>query len=279
MSQTTVAPWVRCKTVFISDVHLGFKDCRADYLLDFLESVECETLFLIGDIIDLWSMKNSFHWPSSHYAVIRAIFRKAQGNTRVVYVPGNHDETVREFVGHSFGPIEIVEEEIHITEAGKKLLIFHGDLLDAHIRFGKLKTLLGDLAYDFLLFANRWTNWIRQRCGFNYWSLASFVKTRIHKARAAINQFELAAIEEARRRGLDGVVCGHIHHADIRNENGILYCNDGDWVESCTALLEDERGHLEIVHWSEQQRPIKTIDASNDELPDVPSLVLKALVR
>lgn len=276
MNQAAITPQLRCKTVFISDVHLGFKDCKAEYLLDFLQTVQCETLYLVGDIVDLWAMNNSFHWPASHYAVIRAIFNKAQSGTRVVYVPGNHDETVRDFVGHAFGPIEIEEEAVHVTQAGKKLLIFHGDILDAHIRFGRLDKLMGDLAYDFLLFANRWTNFIRRRFGYCYWSLASYIKNRLHKARSAIETFEEAAIEEARRRGLDGVVCGHIHQAEIRVLDETLYCNDGDWVESCTALLEDDHGHLEIVHWSERQRAVKSMLASNDVMVDTQGLVLSA---
>lgn len=254
------------RTVWLSDVHLGYKDCRAEYLLDFLSRVECKTLYLLGDIVDLWALSRQLHWPPSHYDVLRAIMQKAQNGTRVVYIPGNHDETLRDYVGQCFGDVEIAYEAVHETADGRRLLLFHGDCLDTHIQLGPVSRLLGDSAYDFLLFLNRWTNRIRRRFGLCYWSLASYLKNRVKNARAAIELYEHAAIQEARRRGLDGVVCGHIHQAEMRLEEGLLYCNDGDWVESCTALVEDIRGHLEILHWSEVRQSVKRWQCCNSEV-------------
>jgi UDP-2,3-diacylglucosamine pyrophosphatase LpxH len=258
----------RLCSVWISDVHLGSRDCRADYLLDFLRRVECETLYLLGDVVDFWAMKRQFLWPSSHYEVLRLIMQKARNGTRVVYLPGNHDEVVREFVGHAFGPVEIVDELVHTTVDGRRLLLFHGDVLDMHVQLDRLSRYLGDAAYDLLMWLHRWTNRARGVLGLPYWSLASYLKTRNGKAVKAIRAFEDAALAEARRRGLDGVVCGHIHHAEITERDGLLYCNDGDWVESCTALVEGLDGGLRILHWSDLCHPLKQqLQASNDAEP------------
>lgn len=265
MPQSIVVPKVKCRTVWLSDIHLGFKDCKADYLLDFLQSVECETLYLLGDIVDLWSLKKTFFWPPGHYEVIKLLFQKAKTGTRVIYIPGNHDEALRDYVGHDFGPIETLNEAIHITADGKRMLLFHGDCMDAHIRFSHFTKLIGDTAYNFLLFINRWANFVRRAFGFPYWSLASYLKNRVKNARQAIEIFENAVANEAKRRGLDGVICGHIHQAEIRDIDGILYCNDGDWIESCTALVEDELGQLELLHWSDKKRIIRSASAANDE--------------
>lgn len=242
------------RTVWLSDIHLGSKDCRADYLLDFLRRVECETLYLVGDIIDFWALKRQFLWPTSHYEVLRMIMQKARNGTRVVYLPGNHDEVAREFVGHNFGPVEIVDELIHTTADGRRLLLFHGDVLDMHVQLDGISRLFGDVAYDALMYLHRWTNRGRRLLGRPYWSLASWLKQRNGRAVKAIRAFEVAAAAEARRRGLDGVVCGHIHHARIDEIDGVLYCNDGDWVESCTALVEHRDGNLDILHWSDASR-------------------------
>lgn len=253
-------PKLKRKSVWISDVHLGFKDCKAEYLLDFLSQLECESLYLVGDIVDLWALKKRPFWPSSHYEVIKTIYQKAITGTKVIYIPGNHDIPMRDFDGELFGPIEIAYERIHTTADGKRLLMFHGDILDTSIRLSWLNRIIGDVAYDFLLFLNRWANFFRKSFGFSYWSLAYYLKNRVKGAQQAITDFENAAIYEARRRGLDGVICGHIHQAEILQRDGILYCNDGDWVESCTALTEDENGKLEILHWSEQQQAVKTLE-------------------
>jgi len=256
MSATILSSRLSLRTVWLSDIHLGSKDCRAQYLLDFLQRVECETLYLLGDIVDFWALKRQFIWPAAHYEVLRLIMHKAKHGTRVIYVPGNHDEVMREFVGNHFGPIEIRRETSHITAQGKQLLLFHGDALDAHVHMhiDAFSRVIGDSAYDFLMWVHRWVNRARRLCGLPYWSLASYVKTRIKNARAAIDAFETAAINEAKRRGLDGVVCGHIHHAQIMQRDGVLYCNDGDWVESCTALVEQPNGRLDILHWADYYR-------------------------
>ena len=266
------------RTIWLSDIHLGFKDCKADYLLNFLKSVDCDTLYLLGDIVDMWSMKKRFIWPSSHYEVLKAIFKKAKKGTRVVYIPGNHDEPMRDYVENMIGPVEVKEEAIHTTAAGKRMLLFHGDILDSQVRFSEFTRIVGDVAYDFLLFINRWTNFFRRRFGFSYWSLAYYLKNKVKNARAAIDIYEQAAAHEAARRGLDGVICGHIHQAEIRVVDDILYCNDGDWIESCTALVEDEKGYLEILHWSDRQKSVKSISADaqhNKKAEEVPPLAAR----
>lgn len=256
------------RTVWLSDVHLGSKDCRAHYLLDFLQRVDCETLYLLGDIVDFWALRRQFIWPAAHYEIMRLIMRKASQGTRVVYVPGNHDEVLREFVGHSFGPIEVLHETSHITADGRHLLLFHGDALDMHVQLDFISRHIGDVAYDFLMWVHRWVNRGRGLFGLRYWSLANYVKTRVKNARAALLAFEDAALAEAKRRGLDGVVCGHIHHPEITLRDGLLYCNDGDWVESCTALVEDHSGALEILHWSDFYQSVKQL--RGDELAPLP---------
>ncbi len=266
MTAALSANRIELRTVWLSDIHLGHKDCRAHYLLDFLRRVECETLYLLGDIVDFWALKRQFIWPAAHYEVLRIIMQKARHGTRVVYVPGNHDEVMREFVGNHFGPVEIRQETTHVTADGKELLLFHGDVLDpfVHMHINKLSRAIGDPAYDFLMWLHRWCNRARKLYGLPYWSLANYVKTRIGGARTAIKAFENAAVQEAKRRGLDGVVCGHIHHADIVRHDDVVYCNDGDWVESCTALVEQGDGSLEILHWSDFYQSVKQLHVIHD---------------
>ncbi len=269
---------IAVRTVWLSDVHLGSKDCRAQYLLDFLQRVDCETLYLLGDIVDFWALRRQFIWPAAHYEILRAIMRKANSGTRVIYVPGNHDEVLREFVGHNFGPIEILHETTHTTADGRRLLLFHGDALDAHVHLhlDAVSRIIGDQAYDFLMWVHRWVNRGRRIIGLPYWSLANYVKTRIKNARAAIAVFENAAVQEAKRRGLDGVICGHIHHPEIAMRDGVLYCNDGDWVESCTALVEKPCGSLEILHWSNFYQSVKQLPVGRDDQLVPLSLALKS---
>jgi UDP-2,3-diacylglucosamine pyrophosphatase LpxH len=257
------------KTIWLSDIHLGFKDCRADYLLDFLNRVDCETIYLVGDVVDLWAMKRSLYWPPSHYEVLRTLFHKANAGTRVVYIPGNHDEPFRDYVGNIFGPIEIRKEAVYTTVKGKRLLMFHGDILDEHMQLRKWESLIGDAAYDLLLFLNRWANFFRRRFGRHYWSLATYIKQRIPNARQVIDVFERAAVKEAERRGLDGVICGHIHQPALKEIDGLLYCNDGDWIENCTLLSESHDGELELLQWTETQQSLDKIGEpkSADVLP------------
>jgi UDP-2,3-diacylglucosamine pyrophosphatase LpxH len=243
---------LRLRSVFISDVHLGFKGCRAGFLLDFLRRVECEQLYLVGDIIDLWSLERTFYWPQQHNDVIRTLLGKAKHGTRVVYVPGNHDRVFRDYDGWVFGNVEVRREAIHLTADGRRLLVMHGDELDSVIRASPFLESLGCRAYSFVLRLNRHVNALRQRLGYPYWSVAAFLKHKVKNAVQYISNFERAVACEARRRGVDGMVCGHIHRAEVSDIDGILYCNDGDWVESCTALVEDAQGRLSLLRWTEE---------------------------
>jgi UDP-2,3-diacylglucosamine pyrophosphatase LpxH len=244
-------PALRLRSVFISDVHLGFKGCRAEFLLDFLRRVECEQIFLVGDIIDLWSLQRSFYWPQAHNDVIRTILGKAKHGTRVTYVPGNHDRAFRDHDGLTLGNVEIRLEAIHETADGRRFLVLHGDEFDSIVRASPLLESLGNRAYAAALRLNRYVNEVRQLFGYPYWSLAAFLKHKVKNAVKYIANFERALAVEARRRGVDGVICGHIHRAEITEIDGILYCNDGDWVESCTTLVEDFAGRLSLLRWTE----------------------------
>ena len=240
---------LRMRTVFISDIHLGFKGCSADLLLDFLHIVEMDTLFLVGDIIDVWSMQKSMFWPQSHNNVLRTILGKAKRGTKVIFVPGNHDEVFREFDGAVFGNLEIHREYIHQGADGRRMLVLHGDEFDSVVKCSPWLAKLGCTLYDMLLAANPYINWIRRKFKLPHWSLSMYLK---HKAKTAvqyIGSFEEAVAQAARKRGVDTVVCGHIHHAEIREIDGIRYCNDGDWVESCTSLVEDMSGQLRLIDW------------------------------
>ena len=245
-------PTIRLRTVFLSDTHLGFKGCRAEFLLDFLRRVECEQIYLVGDIIDVWSLTRSFYWPQAHNDVIRTILGKAKHGTRVVYVPGNHDRPFRDHDGLVLGNVEIRRQAVHCTADGRWLLVLHGDEFDSIVRASPLLESVGSQAYAIALTLNRWLNTLRRALGYPYWSLSAFLKDRVKNAVKYVANFERAIAAEARRRGLDGVVCGHIHRAEIRDIDGITYCNDGDWVESCTALVEDFQGRLSLLRWTEQ---------------------------
>jgi len=239
------------RTVWISDIHLGFRGCSADLLLDFLHTIECETLYLVGDIVDVWNMKRGLFWPQAHNNVIRTILGKAKHGTRVVFVPGNHDEVFRDHVGTHYGNVEILEHAIHETRDGRRLLIVHGDEFDSVVTCHPWLARLGNHAYDWLLASNRWLNLARRRLGMGYWSLAGFLKRKVKNAVSYISGFEEAVARDARRRGVDGVVCGHIHHAEIRDIDGVAYHNCGDWVESNTALVERFDGSIELLRWHE----------------------------
>ena len=240
------------RTVWISDLHLGTPGCQAKALLDFLRDVQCETLYLVGDIIDGWQLRRTWYWPQAHNDVVQKLLRKARKGTRVVFVPGNHDEFARRYVTHTFGGIEVVDDCMHVTADGRRLWITHGDLFDGVIQCAKWLAYVGDAAYEFTLKVNRWFNRARARLGLPYWSLSRYLKHKVKRAVSYIDDFEAAVAREARRRGADGVVCGHIHHAEMRDIDGILYCNDGDWVESLTALVEHQDGRLEIIDRSAQ---------------------------
>jgi UDP-2,3-diacylglucosamine pyrophosphatase LpxH len=248
---------LRVRTVWISDLHLGTPGCQAKALLDFLRDVQCETLYLVGDIIDGWQLRRSWYWPQAHNDVVQKLLRKARKGTRVVFVPGNHDEFARRYVTHTFGGIEVVDDCMHVTADGRMLWVTHGDLFDGVIQCAKWLAYVGDAAYEFTLKVNRWFNRARARLGLPYWSLSRYLKHKVKRAVSYIDDFEAAVAREARRRGADGVVCGHIHHAEMRDIDGTLYCNDGDWVESLTALVEYDDGRLEIIDRSAQAAPVR----------------------
>ena len=240
----------RYRSVWISDLHLGTPGCQAQALLDFLRHVESEHLFLVGDIIDGWQLRRSWYWPQAHNDVIQKLLRKARKGTRVVFIPGNHDEFARRYLGHDLGGIEVVEEFFHETADGRKLWITHGDLFDGVIQCATWLAHVGDSLYGFTLRMNRHLNSLRARLGLPYWSLSKYLKLKVKRAVSYVGDFEAALAREARKRGAHGVVCGHIHHAELRQIDGILYANDGDWVESLTALVEHADGRLELIDWS-----------------------------
>lgn len=246
------APRLRLRTAFISDVHLGFRGCQADYLLDFLNSIDTDRLVLVGDIVDLWALKRSLYWPAAHQEVLRKLIKLSSSGTEVIYVPGNHDEAAREFCGMSFGEIKIHRQLVHETHDGRRLLVLHGDEFDGAVEFSGWLKHFGSFLYDRMVDLARVVHFLRRRLGRPYWSLASWLKHNVPNAMSYILAFEKAAAQEAARRGFDGVVCGHIHRAEMRTVDGILYCNDGDWVEHCTALVEDRNGRLAILRWAEQ---------------------------
>jgi UDP-2,3-diacylglucosamine pyrophosphatase LpxH len=243
-------PIFACRTIWVSDTHLGTSGCKADLLLDFLKSTECETLYLVGDIIDGWQLRKGWYWPTRHSDVVRCVLKKAKHGTRVVYVPGNHDEAFRDYVGLNLGGIELLPETIHETADGRKLLVLHGDEFDGVVRYARWLAFLGDHAYTLLLKLNGVINNVRKWRGLPYWSLSAQIKKRIKNAVQFVFSFEQAVAHAASERGVDGVVCGHIHTAEIRTIGDVTYYNDGDWVESCTALVEHPDGRMEIVEWA-----------------------------
>jgi UDP-2,3-diacylglucosamine pyrophosphatase LpxH len=244
------------RTVFLSDTHLGTRGCRSDFLAHFLGSFDCENLFLVGDIIDGWRLRKSWYWDEMHDEVVRLILRHASQGAAVLYVPGNHDEMFRPWLamGLELGGVHFADEAVHVTRQGKRLLIIHGDQFDSVVRYARFMALLGDNAYVAALSLNRYFNAIRRRLGYPYWSLSQWAKRQVKGAVKAVDRFETALTGEARRRGLDGVVCGHIHHAEMRMIDGTLYLNTGDWVESCTALVEHHDGRLELIDWAAVNR-------------------------
>lgn len=247
----------QCRAVFLSDIHLGSKDCKAEYLIDFLRCVRTEYLFLVGDVVDFWSLKRQSYWPESHQTVMRALNQLSKQGTQVIYIPGNHDETLREFVGASLFNLTLVREYEYTSSSGKRLLLLHGDEFDGNVMIGKFTSWLGDRGYELLLWLNRWGNQIRRIFGFQYLSIASYIKNQVKSANEAVDRFEKAAAHEAKKRGLDGIVCGHIHVPKIREIDGTLYMNDGDWVESCTSLVERMDGSFELLHWSDSQQQLE----------------------
>ncbi|MCX7218989.1 UDP-2,3-diacylglucosamine diphosphatase [Undibacterium parvum] len=257
----------RFRTIWISDLHLGTTGCQATRLLEFLQATESETLYLVGDIIDGWQLKRRWYWDQAHNNVVQLVLKKAKKGTNVIFVPGNHDEAVRQFIDLDFGGIKVRDELIHVTAQGKRMLVLHGDRFDGVIACAKWLAYVGDSLYTMILKFNQVLNTWRARLGLPYWSLSQYLKLKVKNAVSYISSFENALADEARKRGLDGVICGHIHKAEIRDIDGITYCNDGDWVESLSALVEDANGALRLVSWHE-------IVLGEQAIEEMPELVM-----
>ncbi|HZF26751.1 MAG TPA: UDP-2,3-diacylglucosamine diphosphatase [Steroidobacteraceae bacterium] len=252
-------PSLRLRSAFISDIHLGTRGCRADLLLEFLKTVHVDTLYLVGDVVDMWSLKRNVFWPQAHNNVVRALLGMARHGTRVIFVPGNHDEMFRELAGSVFGNLEIHREYLHETADGRRLLVLHGDEFDGVVKCSRWLAQLGTWVYDLLLWLNRQVNGVRRALGFQHWSLVSHLKQMSRNAVQYIANFEQAVAYAAYRRGVDGVVCGHIHRPALTKLNGVWYCNDGDWVESCSAVVEDLNGRLSLWNWVEQRERLTAL--------------------
>jgi UDP-2,3-diacylglucosamine pyrophosphatase LpxH len=257
------------RAIFISDVHLGTRGAQHDALLNFLKVADADIYYLVGDIVDGWRLKESWHWPQAHNDVVQKILRKARKGARVVYVPGNHDEFLRDYYGTHFGGIEVVETAIHEGLDGKKHLVIHGDVFDVVVQHARWLAHLGDWAYDAAIYASRKFNQVRRAMGLPYWSLSGWAKQRVKTAVNYIGAYEEALAAEARKRKVDGVVCGHIHQAALHDQFGIRYMNCGDWVESCTALVETFEGEFQILHWQvemakeeAEERAAQTVQAA-----------------
>ncbi len=240
---------LRYRAIWLSDIHLGTRDAKTEYLYDFLRHTESDYLYLVGDIIDMWKLKSRWYWPRINNDIMRLVMKKARKGTRVIYIPGNHDELLRDFSDHLFGGIEMMEEAVHETADGRRLLVLHGDVFDCVVMNSRWLAELGSWAYDMLLRLNRWYNVVRRRLGFHYWSLSQYLKHKVKEAVSYIGDYEQAVVKAARDKGAHGVICGHIHHATITRYGDMLYANSGDWVESCTALAEREDGELTLIHW------------------------------
>ncbi|WP_133407839.1 UDP-2,3-diacylglucosamine diphosphatase [Parashewanella tropica] len=241
----------RYHALWLSDIHLGCKDCKAEFLLQLLDNVICDKLFLVGDIIDFWALKNRLHWPESHHKVLQKIIAIAQTQTQVVFIPGNHDELLKSYHYFNFCNVEIQPQYLHTTIAGKKLLMLHGDQFDSQVCVSRYYAKLGDHLYDFILFLNRSLHAIRKKFGHSYWSLAGYIKRRVTKAQQAIERYQYAAINHAKAQKVDAIFCGHIHQPELIEQSDIIYGNQGDWIENCTLLVETEAGELQLLQWDE----------------------------
>src|ERR1700724_824175 len=246
----TPEPANRVRTLFLSDIHLGSKGCQADQLLDFLRYYDANTIYLVGDIVDGWQLKSGWYWPQSHNDVVQKRLRKARKGARMIYIPGNHDEFLRDFFGTHFGGVEVVANALHVAADGQRYHVTHGDQFDLVVRYARWLALLGDHAYRFALVLNTTFNVVRRRLGLPYWSLSQWAKLKVKNAVNYIGQFEKTLVAEAHRHAADGVICWHIHHAVIHDDYGIRYINCGDWVESCTAVVEHHDGKFEIIAWA-----------------------------
>ncbi|MEO8670080.1 MAG: UDP-2,3-diacylglucosamine diphosphatase [Tahibacter sp.] len=246
----------RVRAVFISDVHLGTRACQADQLLAFLRAYSAEYLYLIGDIVDFWAMRREVHWTPAQNTVVQKVLRRARHGERVIFIPGNHDEALREYVGTGFGDIRLEREWVHTTVTGKRYALLHGDEFDQVTRYHRWIAVLGDTLYGLLVRGNVWLSWVRRRLGISgYWSLAGYAKRKVKAAVNFIDNFEESVVRGARERMVDGVICGHIHAAAIKQIDDIAYVNCGDWVDSCTAIVEHHDGRLELIEWGIDASP------------------------
>lgn len=252
------------RTIWISDLHLGTRGCQAEALIRFLKVHSCDQLYLVGDIIDGWRMKKNVYWPQAHVNVIRRILTLSKRGTEVIYITGNHDEFLRKYGEAAYGNIHLVDEVEHVTATGQRYLVMHGDKYDTVVLYHKWIAHLGDVAYESMLVLNRWFNQARKLFGMDYWSLSKYLKNRVKQAVSFITDYEETLAFECRRRGYDGVVCGHIHHPEIRDIGEVKYLNCGDWVESCSALAEDHLGNIRVIHWLEEEKQ-QGIESSEDE--------------
>ena len=255
------------RSIFLSDIHLGTRACQADRLLEFLRSYVAENVFLIGDIVDFWAMRRSIVWTSEQNTVVQKILKRARRGERVVFIPGNHDEALRDYIGITFGDIEVVREQVHQLADGRRFLLLHGDVFDQITRHHRWVAVLGDVMYDVLVRLNAMIAFVRRRFGMTcYWSLAGYAKRRVKKALQFIFDFEDSASHAARQRGLSGIICGHIHSAVIREVGGVTYVNCGDWVDSCTAIVEHLDGRLELIAWDSRTIGQVEVDVTEEEM-------------
>ncbi|MEO1065742.1 MAG: UDP-2,3-diacylglucosamine diphosphatase [Pseudomonadota bacterium] len=252
------------RTLFISDIHLGSRGCQAEYLLDFLRFHNAERIFLVGDIVDGWRLKKSWYWPQKHNDVVQKLLRLGRKGAELIYLPGNHDEFLRDYLGTHFGGVKIVDRYVHETADKRRFLVIHGDQFDVVVRHHKWLAFLGDNAYVFAIKINTYLNRIRRAMGLSYWSLSAWAKMKVKNAVSFIGEYEKALCTEAERGGVDGVICGHIHHAIMHDKFGIEYVNTGDWVESCTAVAEHHDGTLEIIRWTEIKKPSALGETESD---------------
>jgi len=260
----------RFRTIWISDVHLGTKGCNAELLIDFLDNVDSETMYLVGDIIDGWRLKKKFYWPAAHNDIVWRILKRAKRGTRIVYIPGNHDEMFRQFTGLNFGGVEIRRAAFHDTADGRRLMVLHGDEFDAVMLAHRWLAFVGDAAYTLMMGISRYVNAVRSRLGMPYWSLSKMAKHKVKNAVEFISRYEEIVARAAAQRGVDGVVCGHIHTAEFRLFDGIEYWNDGDWVEGCNALVEHFDGTMEILHWPDEIAKREAERAGEEQAARIP---------
>jgi UDP-2,3-diacylglucosamine pyrophosphatase LpxH len=249
---------VRYRTLFLSDIHLAARACRSEDLVSFLQSNDADTIYLVGDVVDFWRLRRRPSWPASQTQVVQELLLKARAGTRIVYIPGNHDDEMRAFAGTTLGPIELRLRALYETADGRRFLVIHGDEFDIVMKKARWLAVAGDIGYDVAVVGNTLLNTIRYTFGFPYWSLSAFLKYRVKRAVNFVGNFETLLVTEARKAGAEGVICGHIHHAAIRVVDGIQYVNTGDWVESCTAVAEHFDGRLEIIRWIERRRALQS---------------------